>query len=109
MIQSVLIDSRTSQDVIDGVKAELAACEVFGLDCETQDENRHAGLNLYNTKVRHVFDHRRTVMTGFSTYVEGSDTPCYRQRYPWGGKRGSHLRCTQCAVRVGYVQAVPRP
>lgn len=77
MIKSVLIDARTSPDELERVKAELATCEVFGLDCETQDEGRHAGLNAYNNKQRHVFDHRRTVMTGFSTYVENSDTAYY--------------------------------
>lgn len=77
MINSVLIDASTSPDVLERVKEELASCELFGLDCETQDEGRHEGLNLYNNKVRHVFDHRRTVMTGFSTYVEGSDTAYY--------------------------------
>jgi DNA polymerase I-like protein with 3'-5' exonuclease and polymerase domains len=77
VINSVLIDARTSPDVLERVKTELASCEVFGLDCETQDEARHEGLNLYNNKKRHVFDHRRTTMTGFSTYVEGSDTAYY--------------------------------
>jgi DNA polymerase I-like protein with 3'-5' exonuclease and polymerase domains len=76
-IKSVLIDADTSPDVIERVKSELAACEVWGLDCETQDEARHEGLNQYNTKIKHVFDHRRTTMTGFSTYVEGSDTAYY--------------------------------
>jgi DNA polymerase I-like protein with 3'-5' exonuclease and polymerase domains len=76
-IKSVLIDARTPSDVLERIKSELATCEVWGLDCETQDEERHDGLNQYNTKVRHVFDHRRTTMTGFSTYVEGSDTAYY--------------------------------
>lgn len=77
MIKTVLIDKRTSPDVIAKVKTELASCELYGLDCETQDENRHEGLNLYNNKNRHVFDHRRTIMTGFSIYVDNSDTAYY--------------------------------
>src|SRR5688572_7851687 len=76
-IKSVLIDARTSPDVLERIKGELASAEVWGLDCETQDEARHDGLNQYNNKIRHVFDHRRTTMTGFSTYVEGSDTAYY--------------------------------
>jgi DNA polymerase I-like protein with 3'-5' exonuclease and polymerase domains len=76
-INSILIDARTPQATLDAIKSELASCEVFGLDCETQDEARHNGLNQYNNKIRHVFDHRRTTMTGFSTYVEGSDTAYY--------------------------------
>ena len=77
MIKSVLIDARTPESVWDTLLAELAQAELWGFDIETQDEARHAGLNIYNTAVRHVFDHRRTVITGFSTYVEGSDTAYY--------------------------------
>lgn len=76
-IKSVLIDDRTPQAVIEKIKGELAVCNLYGLDCETQDERRHTGLNIYNNKTRHVFDHRRTVMTGFSIYVDGSDTAYY--------------------------------
>ena len=72
-----LIDARTPRREIDELLTELRAAELYGLDCETQDEARHAGLNLYNTQVRHVFDHRRTVMTGFSVHVKGSPYSWY--------------------------------
>lgn len=77
MIKSVLIDKRTPREVMQAVLDELATASVWGFDIETQDEARHEGLNVYNNGNRHVFDHRRTVITGFSTYVEGSDTAYY--------------------------------
>jgi DNA polymerase I-like protein with 3'-5' exonuclease and polymerase domains len=76
-LKCVLVDNRNVKDVLPGILKELAAAKLYGLDCETQDEGRHEGLNVYNNAVRHVFDHRRTVMTGMSTYVEGSDTAYY--------------------------------
>lgn len=74
---SNLLDARTSKEVFDRALAEISTAQVLGLDCETQDEARHAGLNAYNNLKRHVFDHRRTTMTGFSFYAEGSDTAWY--------------------------------
>jgi DNA polymerase I-like protein with 3'-5' exonuclease and polymerase domains len=76
-IKSQLMDLRTSPDVWAKFVHEMGSAETYGLDCETQDENRHAGLIAFNNKKRHVFDHRRTVMTGFSIYPEGSDTAYY--------------------------------
>lgn len=76
-VRSQLVDIRTTPDVWEKLRKELAAAEVVGLDCETQDENRHEGLEAFNNKNRHVFDHRRTVMTGFSVYPAGSDTAYY--------------------------------
>src|SRR3546814_17842067 len=72
-ISCELIDARTLQAELDALRAELEAAQLVGIDIETQDENRHAGLNLYNNAKRHVFDHRRTVITGFSLYVDGSE------------------------------------
>lgn len=76
-IFSKLIDARSSQEDLDRLRAELEAALLVGIDCETQDEARHDGLNAYNNAKRHVFDHRRTTMTGFSVYVDGSDTAWY--------------------------------
>jgi DNA polymerase I-like protein with 3'-5' exonuclease and polymerase domains len=76
-INSILVDARSPQSLLDKIKAELGASKLVGLDCETQDRNRHAGLDAYNNATRLVFDHRRTVMTGFSTYCAGSDTAYY--------------------------------
>lgn len=73
----ILIDARTPEPIIQAMLDELSTAELWGFDLETQDEARHEGLNIYNTQVRHVFDHRRTVITGFSTYVEGSENAYY--------------------------------
>jgi hypothetical protein len=75
--EAILLDARTSEDVWDRAVAEMQSTKLVGIDCETQDENRHAGLNAYNNEKRHAFDHRRTIMTGFSLYAEGSDTAWY--------------------------------
>lgn len=77
MIKSFLVDARTPRSVIDQLIAELRVTELYGLDCETQDEARHDGLNQYNNATRHVFDHRRTTMTGFSVYCKDSEAAYY--------------------------------
>lgn len=77
MIKSKLVDKRSIDDCWDQLLAEVRSAKILGIDCETQDEARHAGLNSYNTGRRHVFDHRRTTMTGFSVYADGSDTAWY--------------------------------
>ena len=76
-VQSKLLDARSSDEDFARAELELSTAMILGLDCETQDEARHAGLNAYNNKKRHVFDHRRTTMTGFSFYADGSDTAWY--------------------------------
>ena len=68
----ILIDARTPRAKIDQLINELRSTDLYGLDCETQDRGRHEGLNVYNNKTRHVFDHRRTVMCGFSIYCKDS-------------------------------------
>lgn len=78
MIKSQLVDLRSSPEVWGKLAADMAAADgVCGIDVETQDRNRHEGLNAFNNKTRHVFDHRRTVMTGFSLYPRGGDTAYY--------------------------------
>lgn len=74
---SVLLDARTPEHVWARAFAEMQATTLVGVDCETQDEGRHAGLQAYNTEKRHAFDHRRTVMTGYSLHADGSDTAWY--------------------------------
>lgn len=73
----------------------------MGFDIETQDVNRHAGLNqymnvdplseVYKSPKKLVFDINRTVVTGFSLYADGDDTKYYfnlnqadvENRIPW--------------------------
>lgn len=77
MINSQLIDARSSDEDFQRALAEIGSAQILGIDCETQDEARHDGLNAYNNAKRHVFDTRRTTMTGFSFYADGSDTAWY--------------------------------
>lgn len=74
---ATLLDARTPSAVWDRAFDEMGSATLVGVDCETQDEARHAGLNEYNNAKRHVFDHRRTTMTGYSLYADGSDTAWY--------------------------------
>lgn len=76
-IKSVLLDARSPASDWTQCLSEMRSGEIIGIDCETQDEGRHAGLQAFNNGKRHVFDHRRTVMTGFSVYADGSDTAWY--------------------------------
>lgn len=78
MINVQLLDRRTSPEIWAKFAADMAvARDVCGIDCETQDRDRHEGLNAFNNKTRHVFDHRRTVMTGMSFYPDGANTAYY--------------------------------
>jgi DNA polymerase I-like protein with 3'-5' exonuclease and polymerase domains len=78
MIRSMLLDARSSDEDFQRAVAEIASAEILGLDCETTDEETaHAGIQSYRNKKRWVFDHRRTTMTGFSFYKDGSDTAWY--------------------------------
>ena len=73
----ILIDARNVDTALPTLLAELRETELYGYDIETQDENRHPGLNLYNNNVRHVFDVRRTIITGFSIHCQGSPYSWY--------------------------------
>jgi DNA polymerase I-like protein with 3'-5' exonuclease and polymerase domains len=88
VIRTTLIDRRNFQTELPRVLAAIQACTtLLGIDCETQDDARHDGLNAFmkvNEETRHkaknkklVFDMRRTVMTGFSLYPEGHDVAWY--------------------------------
>lgn len=78
MIKIQLVDLRSGPEVWGKLAADMAQAQgVCGIDCETQDRNRHAGLEAFNNKTRHVFDHRRTVMTGMSLFPKGGDTAYY--------------------------------
>lgn len=101
MIKTVLVDSRNVDEILPSIVSEIKATAFTGLDCETQDDARHDGLNQFcgydpitrkkpKTK-KLVFDMRRTVMTGFSVYPEGADNAYYlnlghadiENRIPW--------------------------
>lgn len=105
MIPSILVDARNFDHLLPRIVAEVAAADFVGLDCETQDDGRHEGLNQfcgYNPKTRKkpptnplVFDMRRTVMTGFSIWPENAPQAYYvnlnhadvENRVPWDKAR----------------------
>lgn len=87
MIRTVLVDRRNYAELLPGILEAMRSASFFGLDCETHDDGRHDGLNLFmkvdeetrkkSKAKRLVFDMRRTVMTGLSIYPEGHDTAWY--------------------------------
>lgn len=76
-MNSVLVDRRNIDQILPSILSQVSSSELIGVDCETEDSRRHPGLERYNTDNRHVFDNRRTTMTGFSIYAEGADTAYY--------------------------------
>lgn len=77
MIKTVLLDARTPESVIQAALDELSGCSLYGVDCETQNSEAHDGIKKLSNGKKLIFDHRRSVMTGFSWYVEGSDVAYY--------------------------------
>jgi DNA polymerase I-like protein with 3'-5' exonuclease and polymerase domains len=81
-----LIDRRSIATELPIALAAIAAAPFCGIDCETEDTNRHAGVAAYagyrddGTRAKNkklVFDNRRTTMTGFSLWPEGSPVAWY--------------------------------
>lgn len=104
--KTILLDARNWDVEASKAIEAIAACKTLvGLDCETQDDGRHDGLNQFmkvNEETRKkagnkrlVFDMRRTVMTGFSIYPEHHDATYYinlahadvQNRVPWSKAR----------------------
>lgn len=92
MIKSQLIDARNFYEVRDFLLDKIHEADLIGFDIETHDEGRHAGLNDFmKATKRLVFDVNRTVITGFSFYIDGDDTAYYvnlnhadvQNRLPW--------------------------
>lgn len=87
MIKTTLVDRRNIDVLLPTILNLVRNTPFVGLDCETQDDARHAGLNaLMNVdedtrkkagNKRLVFDMRRTVVTGFSVYPEGHTEAYY--------------------------------
>jgi DNA polymerase I-like protein with 3'-5' exonuclease and polymerase domains len=86
-MNSILVDARNFDEVAPRITEAMSGASFVGLDCETQDDARHEGLNQlcgYDPVTRKksaqkklVFDMRRVVMTGFSVYPDGHDTAYY--------------------------------
>lgn len=85
-IESVLVDARNFDEVRDEIIAAMQKASFVGLDCETDDYQRHAGLTKFSgykpdgsrSKTKKlVFDFRRIEMCGFSVYPENSSRAYY--------------------------------
>ena len=85
-VERVLVDARNPQLICEVASQIRGATGYVGVDCETQDTGRHEGLNRYcgyredGSKAANkslVFDTRKTVVTGFSIYIEGDSRAYY--------------------------------
>lgn len=84
---TILVDRSNVDEHLPRIIEVLRSTPFAGIDCETQDDGRHAGLNALmkvdeetrkkSTAKRLVFDMRRTVTTGFSVYPEDHDAAYY--------------------------------
>ncbi len=86
MPKTILIDKWNFPHYVSRLIASIKASPFIGLDTETQDSNRHDGLNRYckydedgnkAERSKTVFDIRRTIMTGFSVWPEGDENEYY--------------------------------
>ena len=90
---SLLIDARNWVELKPKLIAEIAASGLIGFDIETQDANRHEGLNKFmsGTSRKLVFDTRRTTVCGMSWFCDEGTTAYYlnlahadtENRIPW--------------------------
>jgi DNA polymerase I-like protein with 3'-5' exonuclease and polymerase domains len=108
MVQAVLLDRRNFDLLAPSILSQIQSCptKLVGFDIETQDDARHEGLNrLMNIdpvtrkrsgeKGKLVFDHRATVVTGFSLYADEAPNSVYvnlahadvENRLPWSEAR----------------------
>lgn len=96
MIKAQLIDARNWTQLRASLIQKIANADIVGYDIETHDEGRHPGLTDFMKATRKlVFDVNRTVVTGFSFYVDGDDTAYYlnlahadvENRIPWSEAR----------------------
>lgn len=99
-IPTILVDRNNFEQHAFQILQSMKSAPFIGLDCETQDSNRHPGLTALcgykpdGTKsktAKTVFDMKRTVMTGFSIYPENHEAAYYvnlnhadvDNRLPW--------------------------
>ena len=97
----MLVDATNFDAIAPQIIDEIRTADFIGLDAETEDSRRHAGLNTYcgydpetgkkSPGKALVFDMRRTTMCGFSLCTEMSKEPYYlnlghadvENRLPW--------------------------
>lgn len=85
-IKTILVDRHNFDQHAFIIIQAIRAAGFTGIDVETQDSNRHDGLNKFcgykedGTKsktAKLVFDMKRTIMTGFSLYPEDHEFAYY--------------------------------
>lgn len=83
---TLLIDRSNWDEQLPILQKHLSKADFIGLDCETNDDRRHEGLNQlckYDPKTRKkkkgklVFDMRRTDLCGVSLWSESMQEPVY--------------------------------
>jgi hypothetical protein len=70
-----LVDARNYAQLSPSIIAKIKTAPLIGFDIETHNGNAHAGIKKFNHSG--VFDIRRTVVTGFSIYVNDDTTAYY--------------------------------
>lgn len=95
-----LIDQRNFTLWMPKLLEKLSTCNLVGIDLETEDSNRHDGLNRLmkvdddggkSAATKLLFDIERTIITGLSLYCDGDDIAYYfnlnhadvENRLPW--------------------------
>ena len=88
-VTEILVDRRNFHSLAGEIynRIETATSDFIGFDIESQDENRHDGLNKfmainpkateYKKPSRLIFDTERTVITGFSVYIQHDNVVFY--------------------------------
>lgn len=93
-VPSQLVDARNFDDLSPLLFQKIENNGLFGFDIETHDHDRHEGLNQFmkvnsegekSSGKRLVFDVNRTVVTGFSLYIDGDNVvhADVGNRIPW--------------------------
>lgn len=79
-VNAVLVDKTNIKTWLPILKSEISSAEWIGFDYESEDSERHAGINKFcsykpdgtkGEKTKTVFDFRRTKICGASFYTEG--------------------------------------
>jgi len=100
----ILVDARNWNEVWPQLREKMQVADIVGFDIETEDSERHDGLNrmmkidpegFKNNSKPLVFDVNRTKVTGFSLYFDGDDVAYYvnlahadvENRVPWKAAR----------------------
>jgi DNA polymerase I-like protein with 3'-5' exonuclease and polymerase domains len=77
-LTAILIDRRSTPESVSQLFEDLATAQIIGFDIETHDDNAHPGIKAFRgARTTRAFDMQRTIITGFSVYVEGTPRVYY--------------------------------